>query len=154
MKKLALPLLLSGLLITFSSSGYAAEREPQSYGAKVGHKALNGFTNITTSFLEIPKSIINTTNQSNLVFGIFGGLAKGIINTGGRIITGTTDLITAPLPTKPIAYPVYIWDDFDADTTYGEVFRLNYDKDMDEEIYSNNTVDKSNSNSLSTYPVH
>lgn len=153
MKKLPLPLLLSGLLIAFSPLGYAAEGEPQSYGSKVGHKALNGFTNITTSFLEIPKSIINTTNESNLVFGIFGGLVKGVINTGGRIITGTTDLITAPMPTKPIAYPVYIWDDFDADTTYGEVFRLNYDNNVDEDVYSNNTVDESNLNSVSTYPV-
>ncbi len=34
-------------------------------------------------------------------------------------------MLTLPLPTKPIAYPVYIWDDFDVDTTYGDVYRLN-----------------------------
>jgi hypothetical protein len=34
------------------------------------------------------------------------------------------DLITMPLPTKPIAHPIYIWEDFDIDTTYGDTFRL------------------------------
>jgi hypothetical protein len=43
----------------------------------------------------------------------------------GRTGCGIVDLITFPIPTKPIAYPVYIWDNFDIDTTYGEVFRLN-----------------------------
>ncbi len=139
MKKLVLPLLLSSLLLTFSSFSFAAEQEPQSYGAKVGHKALNGFANIATGILEIPKNVINTTNQSNIVYGVFGGVLKGIINTGGRIVVGVTDLITAPLPTKPIVYPVYVWDDFDADTTYGEVFRENFDNDTDE-LYTDNTV--------------
>jgi putative exosortase-associated protein (TIGR04073 family) len=121
MKKLALPVLLASLLMATTSS-FADEQ--QSYGSQVGNKALNGFANITTAVLEIPKNIINTTNDSNFAYGIAGGLGKGILNTVGRIVTGITDLITAPLPTKPIAYPLYVWDDFDEDTTYGEVFRL------------------------------
>ncbi|MCF6250500.1 MAG: exosortase system-associated protein, TIGR04073 family [Methylococcaceae bacterium] len=122
MKKLALPLLLASLLMATVSNCFADEQ--QSYGSQVGNKALNGFANITTAVLEIPKNIINTTNDSNFAYGIAGGLGKGILNTVGRIVTGMTDLITAPLPTKPIAYPLYVWDDFDEDTTYGEVFRL------------------------------
>ncbi len=126
MKKLVFPLLLSSLLIAFSSFSYAAEEESQSYGSKVGHKALTGFANIVSGVLEIPKNIINTTNQSNIVYGVIGGVVKGVVNTGGRIIMGVTDLITAPLPTKPVVYPIYIWDDFDADTRYDEVFRENF----------------------------
>jgi putative exosortase-associated protein (TIGR04073 family) len=102
--------------------------EPQqqtSYGEKVGNKALNAFANLTTSSLEIPKNIINTTNQSNFFYGVFGGFLKGLVNTLGRMGCGIADLLTFPLPTKPIAYPLFIWDDFDVDTTYGEVFRLN-----------------------------
>ena len=79
---------------------------------------------MTTSALEIPKNIINTTNDSNVAWGFVGGLAKGILNTVGRMMVGLTDLITFPLPTKPFIYPKYVWDDFDEDTTYGEVFRL------------------------------
>jgi len=96
----------------------------QSYGQKVGNKALNAFANLTTSSLEMPKNIINTMNQSNFFYGVFGGFLKGLVNTLGRAGCGIADFITLPLPTQPIAYPVYIWNDFDVDTTYGEVFRL------------------------------
>lgn len=95
-----------------------------SYGSRVGNKALNAFANLTTSVLEVPKNIINTTNKSNIVYGTIGGLFKGLLNVGGRIGVGIADLVTIPLPTRPIAYPVYVWDDFDVDTTYGPVFRL------------------------------
>ncbi|HEY8096561.1 MAG TPA: exosortase system-associated protein, TIGR04073 family [Methylobacter sp.] len=95
-----------------------------SYGSKVGNKALNAFANLTTSVLEIPKNIINTTNQSNVIYGTIGGLFKGLVHTAGRIGVGITDLLTIPLPTRPITYPLYIWNDFDVDTTYGPVFRL------------------------------
>ncbi len=67
--------------------------------------------------------------KSNFIYGITGGLVKGVINIIGRTAVGVTDLITFPIPTRPIAQPVYIWNDFDVDTNYGPVFRL----DLDEE---------------------
>ena len=130
MKKHALPLLLASLLLAFSSVSFAEEQRSNgssfghSYGSTIGNKALNGFANISTSVLEIPKSIINESNQSNVIWGFFGGAIKGIIQTTGRIGVGLADLITFPIPTKPIVHPAYVWDDFDVDTTYGEVFRL------------------------------
>lgn len=96
-----------------------------SYGTKIGNKALIAFANITTSPLELPKNIINTMNQSNFFYGVFGGFLKGLVNTLGRTGCGIADLLTFPLPTKPVAHPLYIWDDFDVDTTYGDVYRLN-----------------------------
>jgi putative exosortase-associated protein (TIGR04073 family) len=124
-----LSLLLVSLLMGFSPIIRADDAQPQnvqeeSYGDKVGDKALSGFTNLNTAILEIPKNIINTTNQSNIAYGFTGGLAKGILNTVGRMVAGLADLITAPLLTKPIPNPNYIWDNFDADTTYGQSFRL------------------------------
>ncbi|MGZ8196407.1 MAG: exosortase system-associated protein, TIGR04073 family, partial [Methylosarcina sp.] len=80
--------------------------------------------NMLTGPLEIPKNVINTSNQSNVFYGIFGGGFKGIVHTAGRLAVGLADLVTFPLPTKPIAYPLYVWDDFDVDTTYGDAFRL------------------------------
>jgi putative exosortase-associated protein (TIGR04073 family) len=106
------------------------ERQKQirqsSYANQVGDKALNGFANMTTAPLELPKSIINYTNEpdSNIVYGVFGGIISGALNATGRVMTGFTDLITAPLPTKPIVQPRYVWDDFDKTNTYGQVFRL------------------------------
>ena len=110
--------------MTYTTVSRADEPQQRSYGSKVGNKALNGFANLTTSVLEIPKNIINTTNKSNIIYGAVGGLFKGLIHTAGRIGVGIADLVTFPLPTKPIAQPRYIWENFDVDTTYGPVFRL------------------------------
>ena len=96
-----------------------------SYGEKIGNKALIGFANLATGILEIPKNMINTINQGNFFYGVGGGFIKGTVNTLGRMGCGIADIITLPIPTKPVAYPLFIWDDFDADTTYGEVLRLN-----------------------------
>ncbi|MDO9425007.1 MAG: exosortase system-associated protein, TIGR04073 family [Methylobacter sp.] len=133
------PLLFAGLFTAYAPMTHAEIQQQgygntthipvdstkhRSYGSKVGNKALNAFANLTTGVLEIPKNIINTTNQSNIIYGVVGGLFKGLVHTAGRIGVGIADLVTIPLPTKPIAQPLYIWEDFDVDTTYGPVFRL------------------------------
>lgn len=118
--------------------------EHDRYVRQVGDKALNGFTNMVTGPLEMPKSIINQVNYNNygdgnsnsrfnnsnnnpddnIVYGVIGGVISGALHSTGRIMTGFTDLITAPLPTKPIVQPRYVWDDFDKTNSYGQVFRL------------------------------
>lgn len=119
-----LPALVISLLFTFSSISLADEEK--SYGEKIGMKAASAFTNMTLGWLEIPKNIINVTNakDSNIFYGFVGGTFKGAINTVGRAAVGITDLLTFPLPTEPIAYPVFVWDNFDADTSYGPLFKL------------------------------
>jgi putative exosortase-associated protein (TIGR04073 family) len=107
------------------------------YQRLVEKKAISGITNITTGFLEVPKNMINLINDednsnvygamgnnSNIVYGVIGGGVKGIIDAVGRMTVGTFDLLTAPLPTKQVVYPNYVWDDFDKSNTYGKVFRL------------------------------
>lgn len=116
------------------------QMESDRYRRQVGDKALNGFTNVVTGPLELPKSIINQINynysssysnssynsdpDNNIVYGVIGGAISGALNATGRIMTGVTDLVTAPLPTKPIVQPRYVWDDFDKTNSYGQVFRL------------------------------
>jgi putative exosortase-associated protein (TIGR04073 family) len=135
MKKYS-PILLSVLmlssLLVFSSATYAEEDKNQamqntpnpSYADKVSEKAFNGVMNMTTSALEIPKNIINVSNESNIAYGFIGGTLQGILNMVGRLMTGTADVATALIPTKPSINPAYVWDDFDADTIYGKNFRL------------------------------
>ncbi len=60
-RRTLLSALLSCLLIAFSPAGSAEEQEHHSYGYYMGHKVLNGFANIFTSWLEIPKNTINAT---------------------------------------------------------------------------------------------
>jgi putative exosortase-associated protein (TIGR04073 family) len=95
-----------------------------SYGEKIADKGLNAFANLTTASLEIPKNVINTMNHSNFFYGLVGGFFKGIFNMLGRTGCGVADLITLPLPTEPIISPAYVWDNFDRDTSYGSVMRL------------------------------
>jgi putative exosortase-associated protein (TIGR04073 family) len=98
----------------------------KTYGRLVADKALNGLGNMASAPLEYPKNIINLTNEpdSNIFYGIVGGVIRGSLDTAGRIINGATDFVTAPLPTKPVVQPKYVWDDFDKTNSYGQVFRL------------------------------
>lgn len=134
--------LLTGLSLVYTSTALAEQpysqpygqpyqqpyqppRQP-SYGTQVGNKALNGVTNLATSWLEVPKNIINVTNAegSNIIFGLVGGGFEGMLQTAYRASAGLADLVTAPIPTKPVVYPQYIWEDFDETSSYGDVFRL------------------------------
>ncbi len=136
MKTHFLPVLfvLLAATLSVSNSVYADEInqvscvEAQSYGDRMGEKALNGFVNMNTAILEMPKNTINTINDSNFVLGLIGGAIKGALNTAGRMTAGLADLMTFWLPTQPISQPGYVWDDFDADTTYGKTFRLQKNK--------------------------
>ncbi|MGY6275835.1 exosortase system-associated protein, TIGR04073 family [Methylomonas sp. MgM2] len=100
-----------------------ARAEPtESYGEIVGRKLLSGLGNVVTSVAEIPKTIIIVNNESNIVWGLAGGSLKGLVNMIGRVGVGVLDLVTAPIPTYPIVDPLYVWDDFYAETTYGPAF--------------------------------
>lgn len=109
-------LLLSAICLL----GSVAQAEPaESYGDVVGRKLSHGMANITTGLAEVPKNVIIVNNESNVVFGVIGGTLKGLLHTVGRLGVGMFDLFTAPIPTYPIIYPAYVWDDFYAETTYG-----------------------------------
>jgi putative exosortase-associated protein (TIGR04073 family) len=96
----------------------------KTYGAQVGEKAMNGVTNLGTAWMEIPKNVVNTTQETNIIYGIIGGLGMGIFNTVGRMSTGLIDLVSAPIPSDPLVNPVRPWNDFDKRTTYGIQYHL------------------------------
>lgn len=118
--KLHTRFLASVLLSAVCVVSSIAQAEPvERYGDVVSRKLLNGMTNITTGAAEIPKNVIIYNNEYNVVFGVLGGSLKGLLHTIGRLGVGMFDLFTAPIPTYPIVYPAYVWDDFYAETTYG-----------------------------------
>jgi putative exosortase-associated protein (TIGR04073 family) len=125
----------AGMQTYGSGKGGYGERTPcaktgpydQSYGSKIGNKALRGFTNILLSPIEIPKNVIITSNISNPFYGIIGGIFKGLLHTAGRMSAGLVDVVFFPLPTKPNTDPIYPWNDyFDRDTSYCDVFDLDF----------------------------
>ncbi|SDH72266.1 exosortase system-associated protein, TIGR04073 family [Nitrosomonas sp. Nm132] len=126
MKKLArLLLLLSALFFLSSQSAIAqsytmyGERMEQSYPTMAGEKLMNGIVNAATGFVELPKTIILTSQRDGVPYGLTVGLLTGLIHTVGRTVLGALDAATFFIPTRPTVYPPYIWQDFDRETTYG-----------------------------------
>jgi putative exosortase-associated protein (TIGR04073 family) len=122
MKKLfkSLPLLFA-LCVLFPQSAMAEE----SYTQRMGQKLAVGFANIVTGFVELPKTIIVTGKENGPAYGATAGFATGLIHMVGRTLFGVADFITFPIPTKPMIYPDYIWNDFDRETTYSFYPRKN-----------------------------
>ncbi len=122
------PLICSLMFLSVSPSIGAADEyyyfESDSYFTITADKFLGGATNAATGLLEIPKSIINTNNEYNFAFAITGGLIEGFVNFFGRTMIGLIEVLTFPIPTKPIPQPGVIWNDFDSETSYEEIFRL------------------------------
>lgn len=97
---------------------------PESYGTIIGKKVGSGFSNIGLGFMEIPKNIINTSNQYNLAMGVTLGAIKGVIHMCGRAMSGTLDLLTFPLPSEPLTTPQFVWEKFDTETRYNAMFKV------------------------------
>ncbi len=114
-------LLIAGLLPTAATA--QAPQPTETYEQTVARKVKSGIINITTSVIEIPKNIIIVSNQTNVLFGLAGGLVLGGVDLLGKTGAGLADLLTAPIPTEPIVFPPYAFSDFDKPTTYGPIFR-------------------------------
>ncbi|HUL11180.1 MAG TPA: exosortase system-associated protein, TIGR04073 family [Methylococcaceae bacterium] len=96
------------------------------YGTEVGMKFGSALSNLALGWLEIPKTVLATTNQVNLGLGLSGGVVKGILHGIGRTLTGAVDMLTFPLPTQPIAEPQFVWQNFDEETHYNRAFQLKH----------------------------
>lgn len=94
--------------------------------AAADNRCVAGFTNLAGGWLELPKNVVNVTNKSDfIIYGLFGGLFKGTIDTIGRTGGGLLDLLACPFNVEPVIQPGYIWNDFQKDTSYGRVFYPN-----------------------------
>ena len=76
------------------------ELEEENYGEKTASKLGNGMLDIVTSILEIPKTIIKTTEEDGLVSGLTIGFVKGIANTAGQAVSGAVNVATFPVPVE------------------------------------------------------
>jgi len=119
-KIVRLTILTVGILM----AGQAHAAEELTYGDMLRTKLASGITNMTLGIAEIPKNIINTSNEVNALFGVTGGVLKGTLHTMGRLLAGGLDFITFPVPSRPITHPTFVWQQFNIDTTYGPYFDM------------------------------
>lgn len=93
------------------------------YAETLRLKLGSGIANMLTGWVEVPKNMLNTTNQSgNIFLGIGGGGGKGLLHMLARTLSGVVDFITFPVPTRPIPDPPVVWERFYTDTRYGPYF--------------------------------
>ena len=72
-------------------------------------KGSDGLINATTFWTELPKGVVDTTAESNILGGLTVGLGRGIIYGLGRGAAGVIDTTTCVLPPydEPIVEPDY-----------------------------------------------
>lgn len=99
-------------------------KQPESYGTVISTKLGSGFSNLLLSPLEIPKNIINTTNDTNVALGVTGGVFKGFLHMAGRFLAGTVDTLTFAIPTEPLTTPPFVWQNFKTETSYNPLFKI------------------------------
>jgi putative exosortase-associated protein (TIGR04073 family) len=111
---------------SMTGQGYPPGRvqKPESYGTIISTKLGSGFSNIGLCFVELPKNVINTTNDTNLALGLTGGVLKGVLHMVGRAMAGTVDTLTFPIPTVPITNPPFVWQDYQMETRYNPMFKF------------------------------
>lgn len=102
----------------------AKTQRTESYGTTISKKLGAGLSNMALGFLEIPKNVVNTSNEVNFALGITGGVAKGILYAGGRVLCGIVDFLTFPAPTEPLTTPQFVWMHFPEETRFNPAFKL------------------------------
>lgn len=125
MKKMLKPLLILSALFFFAPhAAMAQQASNETYIEKVGDKLAHGIANTVTGIGEIPKNVMHTMDEKGAGYGLTAGLLTGIIYAVGRTLTGAVDLVTFIIPTKPIIYPDYIWQNWDRQTHWHPDWKL------------------------------
>jgi len=106
------------ILLLMQSVSFA---QADSYFDQVGEKLAVGTSNVALSWLEIPKNILVTSHQHNVLVGVSAGTMKGVLHMMGRTLLGAFDLVTLPIPSESIVKPAYVYQNFKVETRYGPV---------------------------------
>jgi putative exosortase-associated protein (TIGR04073 family) len=113
-----LALFLAAVAITLFSMSVQAEDSGISYPARIAGKFGIGIINTTTGIIEIPKSMMVESAKEGIGMGMSLGFVNGMTNMLGRTIVGMVDVVSFPIPTKPMITPAVVFQDFDQETTY------------------------------------
>lgn len=82
-------------------------RDLSSYRSDVGDKAARGIKNILFGWTELPKQIVDVTQESNPIWGLLAGGFQGSLKAMARTVSGVSDVVTAPIAPekKPFINP-------------------------------------------------
>ncbi|MGZ4960383.1 MAG: exosortase system-associated protein, TIGR04073 family [Methylomonas sp.] len=108
--------VLCGALMA-TQTAYADEHDP-GYLAGFTSRVNQGFFNTTTSFIELPKNVVNISHDQNIFLGLTWGTIRGVVHAVTRTVVGAVELVASPIPTGEFISPPYVWDRFSEDTRY------------------------------------
>lgn len=100
------------------AAGLAAPACAEDYPAEVTFKLERSLANVAFGWVELFKAAYNEPANNGPMY-IPVGLVTGVFDTVGRTMVGVVDLVSFPIPTEPMIHPLYVWDDFEQETTYG-----------------------------------
>jgi putative exosortase-associated protein (TIGR04073 family) len=118
MKKIFKSLLVISALAFFSPQ--AAMAHGEDYATHAADKLGHGIANTATGIIELPKTMILTSQKEGILYGTTVGFLAGLVNVVARTGFGVLDVATFIIPTEPTVSPGYIWEDFSKETTYGK----------------------------------
>ena len=68
------------------------------YRLAIGNKVARGLKNALLGWTEIPKRMVDITNETNdPVWGVFAGTFQGTLKAIARTASGVSDVVTAPI---------------------------------------------------------
>ncbi|NQT47083.1 MAG: exosortase system-associated protein, TIGR04073 family [Candidatus Omnitrophica bacterium] len=108
MKKAVVTGLLLFIALTVMANGLVFAKTLDGPSQKLER----GAKNLVWGWTELPKSIVNTTKETNILKGILFGTLKGVANAFGRTTSGLVDTVTFPAGTydQPAIDPTIIQD--------------------------------------------
>jgi putative exosortase-associated protein (TIGR04073 family) len=98
----------------FFAGSVPASAEPMDAG-KALTKGTRGFVNVVTGWVEIPKRVHETSQESGALAGFTWGLLRGLGYGFIRTCAGAYELVTFPFPApsgyEPVLEPEYVFTD-------------------------------------------
>lgn len=111
------PLFALGILC-LALNTQSVNAEPVDYLSGFTSKVSQGFFNLTSAVIELPKNIINISHDQNILVGLTWGSLRGVVHTVTRTVVGGVELISAPIPSGEFIAPAYVWQRFSEDSRY------------------------------------
>ena len=91
-------LLIVGPAVSLYADETTVSSEIQTYRKDMGKKAARGMKNIAFGWTEIPKKVVDVTNEAkNPFWGLFAGVFQGGMKAITRTVSGVSDVLTAPI---------------------------------------------------------
>lgn len=118
MKRYKMTWLLPALAALLAFSAQCRAENSDGYGASFPAKLGHGLANMTLGLIELPKNIINISDDSNILVGATWGALRGVLHGASRTLVGVADVLTSPFATADYLSPGYPWERFSEDTRY------------------------------------